>query len=75
VEICGCELRTVPRKGDPSREVGRDIVATVIIITADLSEATNRGFTGPPNVPADQRSSQARAGSQISPNCCRIATD
>src|ERR1700730_7167889 len=49
VEICGCELGTVPRQGDPPREVGRDIMATGINITADL----NRGFTGPPSVSAD----------------------
>src|ERR1700730_10348784 len=53
VEICGCELGTVPRQGDPPREVGRDIMATGINITADLFEATNRAFTGPPNVSAD----------------------
>jgi hypothetical protein len=104
VEICGCELGTVPRQGDPSREVGRDIMATGIIISnraaggvqqtrtkrARKVAETTIGNNGQVNcLLLKQRTehsrvrrtslpitdlSQARAGSQISPNCCRITT-
>jgi hypothetical protein len=50
---CRSELGTVPRQRDPSREVGRNSMATEIIIAADRSKATNRAFTGPPTVSAD----------------------